>query len=70
MNETIKQYMKSNGKKGGIKSASIRFSGMTKEQRSEAMRKIRYSKKDWTESVKHAKGLAKNLEKNVTHQTL
>lgn len=38
------------GKLGGKKSVEVRLGGLTKEQKSELMRKVRYSKKQIEES--------------------
>ena len=42
--EKIKQYAKLLGSRGGKQSAKKRFEGLTKEEISAKMRKVRYSK--------------------------
>lgn len=49
------------GSRGGKKSAEVRLGGLTKEQKSELMRKVRYSKKNKEEIKVHSKEYIKAL---------
>lgn len=59
----IKEMAKKLGSKGGKKSAEIRMSGMTKEQKSELMRKVRLSKEEKKIFEKGLQGMIDNLNK-------
>jgi len=52
------------GSRGGKKSAAARFAGLNKEQKSELMRKVRYSKKE----VKELDGMAQEFVKGLNQQ--
>lgn len=54
------------GKLGGKKSAQSRFSGKSKDEISELMRKVRLSKQDSKDFQKTLSGFVDNLNKNVT----
>ena len=45
MDKAIREYMSKLGKKGGKSSSEKRLSGMSKEERSEYMKKVRAGKK-------------------------
>ena len=53
------------GKKGGKRSAESRFEGKTKEEISEIMRKVRYSKQEREEIKKMGKELVNGINENV-----
>lgn len=53
------------GSRGGKKSAEVRLGGLTKEQKSELMRKVRYSKKE----IKELDSMAEELVKGLNSQS-
>lgn len=53
------------GSRGGKKSAEVRLGGLTKEQKSELMRKVRLTPRQKKEVGTMVKGMVKNLNKNV-----
>ncbi len=66
MNEqSIKNYAKELGMKGGRASAKKRFDGKTKDEISEIMRKVRLTKLQKKEFDKGVNGMVANLNKNV-----
>jgi len=56
-----KEMARQLGSVGGKKSAEVRLGGLTKEQKSELMRKVRYSKKETKELDYMAEELVKGL---------
>ena len=69
--KNMNKHAQALGKLGGQKSAKSRFKGKTKEEISEQMKKIRWSKVEWTKqdtlkSKKMAQELNDNLNKTVS----
>jgi hypothetical protein len=56
------------GSRGGKKSVESRFKGLTKEQKSELMRKVRLTPRQKKEVDLMVNSMVKNLNKNVMNE--
>jgi len=53
------------GSRGGKKSVEVRLGGLTKEQKSEIMRKVRLSFKELENFKQGAEKMVNNMQKNI-----
>lgn len=67
MNNTSK-FAAELGRRGGQKSAEKRLGGLTKQERSDLMRRVRLSKEEDASFRKGLTGMVDNLNKNATKE--